>query len=98
MTCAPCFAASSMCFRCFSTIESLSPVQEVWTSAAFTVAIPAPFAEGARLARLARDALLTLAELADLIPAAACRHVAPPPAVVLGAVDEEPGAGVVRAL
>src|SRR6267378_4809554 len=44
MTCAPCFAACSMNLTCFATIESLSPVQATWTSAAFTVVIsPSPF-------------------------------------------------------
>src|SRR5438477_8256332 len=39
MTCAPCFAASSMWARCRFTMESLSPVHAVWTSAAFTFVI-----------------------------------------------------------
>src|SRR5687767_15131128 len=44
MTCAPCFAACSMLFTWLAIIESLSPVQAAWTSAAFTVVIsPSPF-------------------------------------------------------
>src|SRR5436190_7059668 len=39
MTCALCVAASSMWARCRFTIESLSPVHAVWTSAAFTFVI-----------------------------------------------------------
>src|SRR6266571_73344 len=88
-----------MYFRCFSTIESLFPVQDVWTSAAFTVAMSCPLCrEGARLARLPSDPLLALTELTHLVAAAAGVHVAPAPAVILGPVHEEPGAGVVRAL
>src|SRR5258708_40142335 len=57
MTCAPCFAASSMCFRCRSTIESLLPVQAVWTSAAFTFVIPrSPPSRLRTLAQLLREA------------------------------------------
>src|SRR5207245_8542587 len=57
MTCAPCFAASSMCLRWRSTIESLLPVQAVWTSAAFTFAIPtSPPSRLRRLAQLLREA------------------------------------------
>src|SRR5207247_11291253 len=51
MTCAPCFAASFMCFTCRSIIESLSPVQAHWTSAAFTVVIVAPPSSKQRMAR-----------------------------------------------
>src|SRR2546430_17407748 len=56
MTCAPCFAASSMCFRCRSTIESLLPVHAVWTSAAFTLVIRSPPLRLRRLAELFREA------------------------------------------
>src|SRR5260370_39814234 len=57
MTWAPCVAASSMCFRCRSTIESLLPVQAVWTSAAFTFAIRAsPPSRLRTLAQLLREA------------------------------------------
>src|SRR5437762_14350880 len=58
MTCAPCFAASSMYFRCRSTIESLLPVQPVWTSAAFTFAMPTspPSSRLRTLAQLLREA------------------------------------------
>src|SRR4030088_1616418 len=57
MTFAPCFAASSMCRRCRSIIESLLPVQAVWTSAAFTVVIdPSPPPRLRTLAQLSREA------------------------------------------
>src|SRR2546428_14142980 len=57
MTCAPCVAASSMCLRWRSTIESLLPVQAVWTSAAFTFAIPtSPPSRLRTLAQLLREA------------------------------------------
>src|SRR5260221_9420607 len=57
MTCAPCFAASSMYLRCRSTIASLLPAQAVWTSAAFTFAIPtSPPSRLRRLAQLLREA------------------------------------------
>src|SRR6266542_5089275 len=57
MTCAPCFAASSICLRCRSTIEFLLPVHAVWTSAAFTMVIPYnPPSRLRRLAQLLRDA------------------------------------------
>src|SRR6266542_3308175 len=57
MTCAPCFAASSICLRCRSTIESLLPVHAVWTSAAFTMVIPYnPPSRLRTLAQLLRDA------------------------------------------
>src|SRR6185503_19153661 len=98
MTWAPCFAASSMYFRCFSTIESLSPVHATWTSAAFTFAIYAPFARGARLARRSGNPFLALAEVTHLVAAAAGIHVAPASAVILGAVDEKPCARVVGTL
>src|SRR2546428_248605 len=111
MTWAPCFAASSMYLRCFSTIESLSPVQPTWTRAAFTFAICLPpslralgycaagrSSGAASLARSRSDSLLALSVFTHLVARAAGVHVAPAAAVVLGAIDEEPRAGVVRAL
>src|SRR2546428_3153693 len=111
MTWAPCFAASSMYLRCFSTIESLSPVQPTWTSAAFTFAIRLPpslralgycaagrSSRAASLPRSRRDALLTFPIFTHLVAGAAGIHLAPAAAVGLGAIDEEPRAGVVRAL
>src|SRR5207244_3034439 len=98
MTWAPCFAASSMYLRCFSTIESLSPVHATWTRAAFTFAICCPLCEGARLTRPRGEPLLALAELAHLVAATAGIHVAPAATVVLRTIEEQPRAGVVGAL
>src|SRR5260221_3284039 len=70
MTCAPCFAASSMYLRCRSTIASLLPAQAVWTSAAFTFAIPtSPPSRLRRLAQLLREAdqLVGSERAADLV-------------------------------
>src|SRR5438477_12779592 len=51
-----------------------------------------------RLSRSPRFSFLPLAEFAHLIAAATAVHVAPASAVILAAVDEEPGTGRIGAL